>query len=385
MGSESERPLSGLRVLERAAGVAAQYCGRLLAVMGAEVTRIEAPGGCGSRREAPLIRTADGRDSSVLFEYLNVEKHSVTVAADADGLARLERLLAQADLVIDDTPLAERSAVGLDPSTLLERDPRLVFVSVLPFGAHGMLAATPASELTLLHSAGEGFLMPNGLAIERFPDRPPVKIHGHFAEMVGGASAAAAAVTAAMAQLDGIGQFVDVSVQDANLAIGCFAIQRLGDGVVEQRQERSFKYGGVLECEDGFVELLVLEQHQWLALVELMGDPPWAAALVDPLERGRRGAEINEHLRAWARRWKVADLVRSGQAAKVPFAPYNDPLAVLEAPHNTERGIFARCQFESIERAAMLIAPFRFPQQPLSAARPAPAPGEQDALFADEE
>jgi CoA:oxalate CoA-transferase len=385
MSGETDRPLSGLRVIERAAGVAAQYCGRLLAVLGAEVTRIEPPGGCASRREAPLIRTADGRESSVLFEYLNVEKHAVTITADEPGRARLARMLAQADLVVDDTPVSERLAAGLAPDVLLERDPRLVFVSVLPFGAHGPLADTPAAELTLLHSAGEGFLMPNGLTIERFPDRPPLKIHGHFAEMVGGASAAGAAVVAAMAQLDGIGQLVDVSVQDANLAIGCFAIQRLGDGVIEQRQERSFKYGGVLECQDGFVQLLVLEQHQWLALVGLMGNPDWARAFVDPLERGRRGTEINRHLRAWTLGWKVEDLVRSGQAAKVPFAPYNDPLAVLSSPHNTERGVFDRARFESLERAAMLTAPFRFPQQPLSAARPAPAPGERDALLAVEE
>jgi crotonobetainyl-CoA:carnitine CoA-transferase CaiB-like acyl-CoA transferase len=378
-----QRPLTGLRVIERASGVAAQYCGRLLAVMGAEVTRVEAPGGCESRRQEPLLQTPDGRRSSVLFEYLNVEKQSVCLSLGADDHAAFDRLLEGADLLIDDTPVRSRSAFGLSPERIRARHPRLVFVSVLPFGASGPLCSVPASELTLFHSAGEGFLMPNGLAIERLPDRPPVKIHGHFASMVGGASAAGAAIVAAMAQLDGIGQFVDISIQDANVAIGCFAIQRLGDGVVEQRQERSFKYGGVLECADGYVELLVLEQHQWMNLVALMGDPQWAQAYTDPLERGRRGGEINVHIRGWAKSWRVADLVRAGQAAKVPFAPYNDPVAVLNSPHNLERGVFDTAQFEAMSRQAMLIAPFRFPEQTLSAARPAPAPGAHDALISE--
>ena len=60
------------------------------------------------------------------------------------------------------------------------------------------------------------------------------------------------------------------------LAVGAFAIQRLGDGQVEHRAERSFRFGGVIECADGYVELLTLEQRQWDGLVKLMGDPEWA-------------------------------------------------------------------------------------------------------------
>ena len=142
--------------------------------------------------------------------------------------------------------------------------------------------------------------MPNGLTLETFPERPPVKIYGHFAEFIGGTSATCAALSALLVRDEVGGQFVDVSVQDANISVGCFAIQRLGDGVLETRHGRSFKYGGVLECSDGHVGVLTLEQRQWEGLVKLMGEPEWAleAALGDPLERSRRGAEINRHLRA---------------------------------------------------------------------------------------
>ena len=78
--------------------------------------------------------------------------------------------------------------------------------------------------------------------------------------------------------------------QDATLSVGAFAIQRLGDGSVEHRVERSFRYGGVIPCADGYVELLTLEQRQWHGLVKLLGDPRWALdpALEDSLERSRQ-------------------------------------------------------------------------------------------------
>src|SRR5258708_14051645 len=91
------------------------------------------------------------------------------------------------------------------------------------------------------------------------------------------------------------GQYVDVSVQDAALSVGAFALQRLGDGSLEHRNTRRFRYGGVFEAKDGFVELLTLEDRQWTALVELLGNPAWArdAGLRDPLGPRRRANQIN--------------------------------------------------------------------------------------------
>jgi crotonobetainyl-CoA:carnitine CoA-transferase CaiB-like acyl-CoA transferase len=368
------RPLAGITVVEHGQGVAAQYCGRLLAVLGAQVIKVEPPGGCALRHAAPLLEDGSGR--SALYEYLNADKRAVTCHLDdAAEQARLRQLLAGADILLDDTPVARRPALGLEPGAVRARHPRLVYVSILPFGAVGAHADWRATELNLFHAGGEGYLMPNGLTLEMFPDRPPVKIYGHFAELIGGVSALVATLAAALDQVEGGqdgGQFVDVSVQDANVSIGCFAIQRLGDGVLETRHQRSFKYGGVLECADGYVQILVLEQHQWEELVALMGYPDWVdAALGDPLERGRRGAEINRHLRAWARVRKVADLVAAGQERGVPIAPYNDPAAILVSGH-----VKARRTFGFVEGIGdMFTAPFQFDGQPMSVRQPARPPG----------
>jgi crotonobetainyl-CoA:carnitine CoA-transferase CaiB-like acyl-CoA transferase len=357
--------LAGITVLERARGVAAAYSGRLLATLGAEVVMVESPGGSPLRSQPPYLDRLSGK--SALFAYLAAGKRS-EVCDDANGLdrKRFDALLASADILLDDTPIDERSKIGLDPHRLKRDFPHLIFVSVLPFGAVGPHARWRAEEINILHAGGEGALLPNGLAFERFPDRPPVKIYGNFGMYQGGVSAAIAAVAALLARPAVGGQFVDISVQDANVAVGAFAFQRLGEGVVEHRKDRSFRYGGVMECDDGFVEILTLESGQWRGLRALMGDPEWAAApeLEDSLERARQGAAINAHIRAWSRKQAVADVVANGQRFGVPVARYNSPAEVLSDPHERARGLFQSIDVFGSDPVDMLVAPFKLTDTP---------------------
>ena len=357
-------PLSGCRVLERSNTVAAAYAGRMLAALGAQVVMLEPPGGSSLRRAPPLID--DGE--SALFAYLAVGKRSLAADPDsASGRALLERELGAADILIDDTPLREREALDLTPEAVLRRFPDLVHVSVLPFGAAGPKADWDGEEINLLHAGGEGFLLPNGLSHELFPDRPPLKIYGHFGGYQGGAMAAFCALAAWWAVPAGGGQYVDVSVQDAVLSVGAFALQRLGDGSLEHRTSRRFRYGGVFEAQDGFIELLTLEDRQWSSLVELLGHPAWAAdaGLRDPLERSRRGDEINGHIREWMARHPVEDIVRRAQELGVPAAKYRLPAEVIHGEQERARGLFAPAVLASGREAGILVAPFQFRCTPL--------------------
>ncbi len=148
-------PLSGLRVILRARGVAAAYAGRLLGTMGAEVVLLEPPQGSPLRGEPPFL--APG--VSALFAYLAAGMSSRV----CDDPAATGALLSEADVLIDDTPLAERDALGLDEASIARRHPDLVHVSVLPFGAHGPKAVWKAEEINIQHASGEGNLLPNGL------------------------------------------------------------------------------------------------------------------------------------------------------------------------------------------------------------------------------
>jgi crotonobetainyl-CoA:carnitine CoA-transferase CaiB-like acyl-CoA transferase len=374
-------PLTGCRVIEHARDVAAAYAGRLLAAMGATVVMLEPPGGS-PLREAPP-RLAERAQQSALFAYLAAGKRSRVCDLDtAEGQRSLQRELHHADILLDDTPLDQRMAAGLSPELLTQSHPSLVHVSVLPFGAHGPKAHWDADEINLLHAGGEGFLLPNGLSYELFPDRPPLQIYGHFSQYQGGAMAAFTALSAWWAVPVAGGQYVDVSVQDAVLAVGAFALQRLGDGSLEHRQTRRFRYGGVFEAQDGFIELLTLEDRQWQGLVALLGEPVWAQdeTLRDGLERSRRGDEINRHVREWMSRHRVDDIVQAAQRLGVPAAKYRAPPEIIQGEHERARGLFAPLRWPDGAQDEFLLAPFQFRSTPLRSSGKVPALGELDAL-----
>lgn len=377
MQNVSNAPLTGLRIVAIASGVAAAYAARLLGTMGAETILLEPPGGSPLRREPPYIEGADS--VSALFAYLasGVRSYVCDLETD-DGRAAAAALLSEVDVFIDDTPLADRRRLGLDEAAIAARHPDLIHVSALPFGAFGPKATWRAMEINIQHASGEGNLLPNGLSIEMFPDRSPVKIYGHFAEMQGGIAAALGALSALWARPELGGQYVDVACQDAALAVGAFAIQRLGDGSIEHRVERSFRYGGVVPCADGYVELLTLEQRQWEGLVKLLGNPEWAqdSALEDSLERSRRGPEINRHIREWALVRKVEDIVREGQALNVPLAKYYTPAEVVRDPHEKVRGLFQPVEVDGAGLLDMLVSPFHFDSAPLTLRSGPPELGE---------
>lgn len=374
-------PLAGVMVVEHGKGVAASYAGRLLALMGAKVIKIESPGsGDPLRRMPPFL---DDGQRSALFDYVNVNKSSVTLdIACKPGLALLGELLGKANVFLDDTRPADRCALGIASERICGEHPSLLYVSVLPYGAYGEHGDYRAYELNTLHAGGEGYLMPNGLALEMFPGRPPVKIYGYFAQFVGGTSAVCATLAGLLAreEEEAGGQFIDVSVQDANVALSCFNIQRLGEGVLENRHGRSFQYGGVLECRDGYVQILTLEQHQWEGLVKLMGEPEWTREewLKDPLNRGRRGAEINRHIRSWAKTQEVEDLVIRGQALNVPLAKYAGPADIMAAGQTQARRMFTGVNIPGLGSVPMLAAPFQFTLPGQLTAFPA-RPGESNA------
>jgi crotonobetainyl-CoA:carnitine CoA-transferase CaiB-like acyl-CoA transferase len=370
----AELPLAGCRVVEHSRSVAAAYAGRLLAAMGASVVMLEPPAGSPLRKAPPLLE-----GHSALFASLAAGKRSLVCdLCGAAGRRVLERELGEADILIDDTAPRERAARGLDRETIGKRFPALVHVSVRPFGASGPKADWDGEEVNLLHAGGEGFLLPNGLCYELFPDRPPLKIYGHFSEYQGGSMAAFAALSAWWATPAAGGQYVDVSVQDAVLAVGAFALQRLGDGSLEHRSTRHFRYGGVFEARGGYVELLTLEDRQWNALVDLLGRPAWAleAALEDPLERSRRGDDINHHIRAWMLAHDVDDIVQWAQQLGVPAAKYRTPAEVLQGEHERARGLFTPLLLDERLKAEALVAPFQFRCTPLTPATRVPALGE---------
>ena len=315
--------LSNLRVLEVASAIAGPYCGKLLASLGANVIKVEPPTGDPSRRRGPFPDDVPHPERSGLYLYLNTGKQSVTLnLADPSARELLHQLVASVAMVIHDYSPAAAVAVGLDGDSLLAVNPDVIVTAVTPFGSTGPYADYHAGHLATFHAGGEGWLLPNGVALDTFPDRPPIIAGANMGDYQAGLTAAVGAVSAAYhrlgAQGDARGQVVDASGQEAQLSVGYMPIQRHeSEGITETRFSRYFRVGGVLPASDGYVELLTLELRQFGSLLDFMGHPDWASPdmFSDP---ATHGPELNRRMKEWFAQHPREWLYAEGQAHGVP-------------------------------------------------------------------
>ena len=384
--------LHNLTVLELASLIPGPYCGKLLASLGALVIKVEPPGGGDpGRRRGPFPDDIPHPERSGLYLYLNTGKRSVTLnLADAAGQDLLRRLVGKADVVIHDYAPAAAAGVGLDGDSLRAANPDAIIAAVTPFGSSGPYADYRAGHLATFHAGGEGWLLPNGLALDTFPDRPPIVAGGNMGDYQAGLTAAVGALAAIYHRLGADagmeteygggrrGQVVDTSAQEAQLSVGYMPIQRReSEGITETRFSRYFRVGGALAASDGYVELLTLEPRQFEGLLSFMGNPDWAGADMfgDP---ARYGPELNRRMREWfaqhTREWLYAE----GQAHGVPIAPYYTPSEVFRSPQQRERGFYAAVEHPATGPLEYAGAPFTLSATPTELGR-APLLGEHNA------
>ena len=202
------KPLTGIRVLDLATG----YCeitGRLLADVGAEVIKIEPPGGHPSRRMPPFVDGREGElDGSLHWAAYGIGKRSVVL--DLDGEAdreRLRELARGADVLVESMEPGALAAMGLGYEDLSALNPALVYASISPFGQTGPHAHRPATDLTLQAAGGL-------VSMQGDPDRPPIPVGFPQAGLHAGVQAAADVVVALNERDDsGLGQHLDTSMQ----------------------------------------------------------------------------------------------------------------------------------------------------------------------------
>ena len=374
--------LPNLRVLEVASLIPGPYCGKLLASLGAEVIKVEPPGGGDpARRRGPFPDDVPHSERSGLYLYLNTGKQSITLNLhDPAGRDLLRQLIARVDMVVHDYTPADAAAVGLDSDSLLAANPNVIIVPITPFGSSGPYADYRAGHLGTFHAGGEGWLLPNGVALDTFPDRAPIVAGGNMGDYQAGLTAAVGALAAVhhrLANPDTSGQMVDASSQEAQLSVGYMPIQRHeSEGITETRFSRYFRVGGVLPASDGYVELLTLEPRQFQGLLEFMGNPDWATPEMfsDP---ATHGPELNRHMREWfgqhTREWLYAE----GQAHGVPVAPYYTPSEVFTSPQQRERDFYAQVDHPETGPLEYTGAPFQLSETPTTLSR-APLLGEHN-------
>ena len=265
--------LSPYRVLDLTSEIG-QYAGRALAEMGADVIKVEPPGGDPVRRIGPFVRDEPGPDRSLLWFVLNASKRGITLDLDGEaGRDLFRRLVAQTDLVLESYPPGYLKERGIDYDDLRAQHPKLVWVSVTGFGRDGPYSDYRWSDLVGLALGGLLYLWGE-------PDRPPTRArssHGYFHASMGAALGAALGLY--HARRTGRGQLIDVSMQEVLTFVlagpggvsGYWSLQginitRSGDGInLGHMVSRT-----IYPCKDGHVAVSTLFGPHLPKLIGLM-------------------------------------------------------------------------------------------------------------------
>jgi crotonobetainyl-CoA:carnitine CoA-transferase CaiB-like acyl-CoA transferase len=373
-GTASAQALAGLRVVE-VVDEPVEYCGRLLAGLGADVIKLEPADGAPSRHTGPyVVGREDDPDASLSFWHFNVGKRSV-VADDRTG----RRIAGSADVVIHTFGPAAAAARGLDHASLATANPGIVTCAITPFGLTGPWADYVADDLVLMALGGSMAVCGYGT------DDPPLACFGDQAWL----TAATYGAIAVLAALDhrartGEGQLVDVSAHQASASMTEWHVMTY---ICTGAPMARFRHPTVTARDGKQVAALIpdfLGPHvftHFLALLEADGvaGPLSDPAFEDPRHRARGYGELMAAAQRLADLHDGEELFRLGQEAGLPWGVIRAPDEVLDDRHLRARG-----HFVEIDGVTHTGAPFVANGSPFRFDRPPPGLGEHTAEVMEE-
>jgi crotonobetainyl-CoA:carnitine CoA-transferase CaiB-like acyl-CoA transferase len=372
--------LSGLRVLDLA-DHRVQLCGRLLADMGADVIKVEPPGGDSARRIGPFVDDVPHPDRSLFFWFYNLNKRSITLdLRQAQGAEILLTLAKSADLLIESFMPDRMCELGLGWETLHRVNPALILLSIASFGQTGPYRKFGADDTVL--TALSGMLYVNGL-----PGQKPVRPLGLQAYHSAAYYGAIGAMCALLARdRDSTGQWIDLSMQEAaTAALEHVAGSFFADGRVEPRRgtlhwSRYFRVG---KCRDGYIMHCTL--GDWNSLVEWVAADGKAQDLTAPewqdvIYRGEHAEHLFDVLDDWVKDYNRDELLERAQLLRLPYATVRSPESLFEDEQLLARGYFATVEHPELGRTFRYPgAPFLFNGSPWRVYRRPPLVGEHSS------
>lgn len=356
--------LESVRVLDLSDSIAGQFCGRMLADYGADVTLIEPPAGSPIRRMGPFAPGDAGE--SLLFLHLNTGKASIPIDRSSEaGRMRLHGFVAEADVAI--------VASKIERDALRAANPHCIVAFVSNFGADGPYRHWRGTEM--IHQALAGIMRRNGS-----PDRAPLYGCGDRASYGAGVAAYISVLAALFARgRIGAGQAVSVDIAETTAAMANpFVTQYIYNGMEEPRGRRMPL--ARLRCRDGWVGIW-LHVHLWPALCEALGLPELVedARFAQAKMRLDNWPALESLIQAHVAEWSAADLLARLQMRKIVTAPAHRLTELRDDPHLLSRGYWETVATPAGERP-ILGPQFRFSATPRRVRGGPPALGEAGRL-----
>jgi crotonobetainyl-CoA:carnitine CoA-transferase CaiB-like acyl-CoA transferase len=295
--------LGGLRVLDLTNVLAGPFCAYQLALLGAEVVKIEAPQGGDLARQLGADQTLNSRHMGASFLAQNAGKKSVCLnLKSAGGKEALERLVRGADVLVENFRPGVMARLGLSYDDLRLLNPGLIYCAISGFGQEGPMKSAPAYDQIIQGLSGM-------MSITGTRDTAPLRAGYPVADTLAGMTAAFA-IAAALVQRarTGQGEFIDVSMLDTALTAMGWAVSNYLIAGVEPKAHGNDNFtaapSGAFRAKDGLINIAANKQEQFVALVELLGLPGLArderfatrearkchrAALSEEIERALQG------------------------------------------------------------------------------------------------
>ncbi|MCC8427625.1 CaiB/BaiF CoA-transferase family protein [Reyranella aquatilis] len=364
--TEMSRPLDGLRILDFSTTIAGPHCSRLLADMGAEVVKVEAPEG-DLMRSRPVQR--DG--FSTMFGQLNAGKKSIVLdLKNPDAVAAIKKLVATVDILVENYRPGVMKRLGLDYAELAKVNPRLIYCAISGYGQTGPGAGRPAYA-PVIH-ASTGYDMAH-LFYQQGRERPDNC--GIFVADYASGAYAMGAILAAVHQrhATGKGQMIDVSMFETLVGMLLGEVNRAQFDF----EMPSRPMYGPIEASDGYVMLATASEKTFQDMATAAGRRDW---LTDPRFEKYHNRRMNwgllvDELEQWSKKMTVKQVVAALEKQGVPCSPYLTVTEALQDPQVEHRG--SLCTIEDGGGSYKSPAPpFRFSGSPLQSGPKVAALGE---------
>jgi crotonobetainyl-CoA:carnitine CoA-transferase CaiB-like acyl-CoA transferase len=368
-------PLTGLKVVELAHIMAGPVCGLMLADMGADVIKVEkVPGGDDSRRFLP----PDVDGESAAFMMMNRNKRGIAIDLKQEaGRDALRRLLADADVVIENYRQGTMERLGLGYDTLRETNPGLIYCEISGFGRSGPYAGRGGFDLIAQGMSGLMSITGEGAG------RPPVKVGAPVTDITAGILGAMGILAAYIErQRSGRGQRVDTSLFEAGITHSywqsaiAFATGK-PPGPMGSAHPLNAPYQA-FQTADGWLNLGAANQANWLRLLEAIEAPELAEdpRFADNAARIAHLDELSAALTVVFRTRKTAEWLERLEAAKVPAGPVLDIAEMHADPQALAREMVVEAPHTRLGPVKTLGLPVKFSETPGGIATGAPLYGE---------
>ncbi len=333
-------PLLGTRVLDLS-GSSGLHCSKLFADLGADVIKIERPGGDSTRNVPPFKDDQPSINNSLYFLHFNANKRGITLDLSKNyGITLFQKLVSTADVILETSPPGYMESLGIGYSSLKEINPRIVVTSVTPFGHRGPYKSFRATDIV-------SFAMGGLMALSGEPDRPPCVAPGEVAYGMASAFAALGTLVAIYhSNLTGKGQQVDTSAHASSVHIAGYAVPVFSAtghmGFRKTWSERTFDINDLYPCTDGFVRFCVLPKAQWDSMVEWLGSPEIlnSPVFADQQFRRENSEIIDPYVLELTESQPKNEIYLEGQGRHIAVTPVNTPKDFVESEQTEVRGLF---------------------------------------------